>query len=67
MKVDRRLVICAIASVVGHLAFARGLDYLPRREDKLPPQIVQVKVIEPAPPELLVGLPQHRIVIRSQF
>jgi len=49
--IDRRLVICAIASVVGHLAFARGLDYLPRREDKLPPQIVQVKVIEPAPPE----------------
>jgi TonB family protein len=49
--IDRRLVICAIASVVGHLAFARGLDYLPRREDQLPPQIVQVKVIEPAIPE----------------
>src|SRR3954470_20952634 len=49
--IDRRLVICAIVSVVGHLAFRKGLDYLPRREDTLPPQIVQVKVIEPAIPE----------------
>jgi protein TonB len=47
---DRRLVICAIVSIAGHLAFARGLDYLPRREDTLPPPIVQVRVIEPAKP-----------------
>ena len=28
---DRRLVICAILSIAGHFAFARGLDYLPQR------------------------------------
>ena len=49
--VDLRLVICAAASIAGHLAFARGLDYLPRREDTLPPQIVQVHVVEPPLPE----------------
>jgi protein TonB len=51
MIIDRRLGICAIASIAGHLAFARGLDRLPRRVDPPPPQIVQVQVIEPVPPE----------------
>jgi TonB family protein len=46
----RRLEICAILSVAGHVAFAWGLDYLPRRDDTPPPQIVQVHVIEPARP-----------------
>ncbi len=50
--IDRRLVICAIASIAGHLAFARGLDQLPRRDDPPPrPQAVQVRVVEPTPPE----------------
>lgn len=47
---DRRLAICAIASIAGHFAFARGLDYLPRRRDLPPPQVVQVRVVEPPPP-----------------
>jgi protein TonB len=49
MIVDRQLAICAIVSVAGHFAFARGLDYLPPHEDKAPPRIVQVHVIEPIP------------------
>lgn len=51
MIVDRQLVICAIASVAGHFAFARGLDYLPPHQDTAPPQIVQVHVVEPPIPE----------------
>jgi TonB family protein len=47
---DRRLAICAIVSVVGHLVLAWALDYLPRREDTPPPRVVQVHVIEPAKP-----------------
>jgi TonB family protein len=51
MIVDRQLAICAIASVAGHFAFARGLDYLPPHDDKALPQIVQVHVIAPPIPE----------------
>ena len=52
MIVDRRLVICAIASVAGHFAFARALDYLPANVAlPAPPRIVQVQVIEPPVPE----------------
>ena len=50
MILDRQLMICAIASVAGHFAFAWGLDALPRRDDKPPPRIVQVHVIEPVKP-----------------
>jgi TonB family protein len=49
---DRRLVICAIVSVAGHLAFARGLDYLPARDDaRPPPRPITVRVVEPPRPE----------------
>jgi TonB family protein len=51
MIVDRQLAICAIASVAGHFAFARGLDYLPAHRDQAPPQIVQVQVVQPPLPE----------------
>lgn len=52
MIVDRRLVICAIASVAGHFAFARALDHLPANvAPPAPPRIVQVHVIEPPIPE----------------
>ncbi len=52
MIADRRLVICAIASVAGHLAFARALDHLPANvAPPAPPRIVQVHVIEPPIPE----------------
>jgi periplasmic protein TonB len=52
MIADRRLVICAIASVAGHFAFARTLDHLPANvAPPAPPRIVQVHVIEPPIPE----------------
>jgi len=51
MIIDRQLVICAIASVAGHFAFARGLDFLPPHHDTAPPTLVQVHVIEPPIPE----------------
>jgi len=50
MSVDERLVICAVASAAVHFTLKWVLDYLPQREDKLPPPIVQVHVIEPPPP-----------------
>jgi protein TonB len=52
MTADRRLVICAIASVAGHFVLARGLDALPANEVLAPPpRVVQVQVIAPAIPE----------------
>jgi protein TonB len=50
MTVDGRLAICAIASIAGHLAFARGLDYLPARPRPPEPRIATVRVIEPPAP-----------------
>jgi TonB family protein len=49
--IDRRLAICALASIAGHFAFARGLDHLPERRELPPMPIVQVRVVEPPPPE----------------
>jgi TonB family protein len=49
--IDRRLAICAVVSIAGHFAFARGLDYLPERRELPPTPIVQVRVVEPPPPE----------------
>ena len=48
--IDWRLGICAIASVAGHLAFARGLDYLPARPNTPENRIVTVRVVEPPAP-----------------
>ena len=48
--IDRRLAICAIASIAGHFAFARGLDYLPERRELPATTIMQVRVVEPPPP-----------------
>jgi protein TonB len=50
MKVDPRLGICAIASIAGHLALARGLDYLPARAQTPEPRIVTLRVVETPPP-----------------
>jgi len=47
---DIRIAICLLASIVVHLALAGGLDHLPAREEIRPPQKVEVRVIEPAPP-----------------
>lgn len=49
MTVDWRLGICALASIAGHLAFARGLDYLPARPQTTE-RIVTVRVVEPPAP-----------------
>jgi periplasmic protein TonB len=48
--IDRRLAICAVLSLLAHFALARGLERLPKRDDLPPPQKVEVRVIEPAPP-----------------
>jgi periplasmic protein TonB len=51
MILDRRLAICAVASIAGHIAFSRGLDHLPRHgETPPPPVVVSVRVVEPPPP-----------------
>lgn len=46
--IDRKLLVCALASVVAHFALARGLEHLPPRVDRKLPQRVTVK-IEPPP------------------
>ena len=49
---DRRLVICAVASLAGHVVLARGLDHLPANQAPPPPPVVvQVHVVEPPIPE----------------
>jgi protein TonB len=49
MKLDPKLVICAVASVIAHVAVARALDELPPRVD-LTAQKIEVRVIEAPPP-----------------
>jgi len=50
MILDRRLAICAVASVGGHLALGRALDTLPARPATPERQIVMVRVVEPPAP-----------------
>ena len=51
MNLDPKLAICAVASVIAHMAIARALDELPPRVD-LTPRKIEVRVIEapPVPP-----------------
>ena len=49
MKLDNKLVICVVGSVIAHVAIARALEALPRHEDKLPPHKIEIRVV-PAPP-----------------
>lgn len=49
MNVDPKLVICAVASVIAHVAIARALDELPPRVD-LTQRKIEVRVIEAPPP-----------------
>ena len=51
MTRDWRLPICAVVSIAGHIALARGLGRLPRHEDHLPRRKVSIRVIAPPPPE----------------
>jgi len=48
---DRRLLACAVLSVAGHLAFARGLQRLPRHDTTHTKRVVSIRVV-PAPPAL---------------
>lgn len=52
MSLDRRLVVCALASVVGHVAFARGLAHLPRRATLPAARVVSVRLLVPPPAEV---------------
>src|ERR1700690_2435772 len=52
--IDPKLIICAIGSVVAHVALERGLEHLPRHVERPPPQRIDIRVIEPPsnpPPE----------------
>jgi protein TonB len=50
MNLDPKLVICAVASVIAHVAIARALDELPPRVD-LTQRKIEVRVIEAPPPQ----------------
>lgn len=57
--IDRRIIICAVVSVLGHFALGEALDQLPQRppptyDRKITIQVVeppQPKPLEPPPPE----------------
>jgi protein TonB len=46
---DSRLLICAVLSIGGHLALARGLGHLPRHADSAK-RIISLRVVSPPPP-----------------
>lgn len=46
---DTKLAVCAVASVVFHVALAHALQYLPPRHDPALDQKVAIQVIEPPP------------------
>jgi TonB family protein len=50
MTDELKLAVCAIGSVVFHLALKRGLDHLPPRHDPPRDQKIAIQVIEPPPP-----------------
>jgi protein TonB len=49
--IDHKLAICAVASIAAHFALERGLQHLPKHVDIVPPQQIQVRVLEPEPPK----------------
>jgi len=51
MTRDWRLPICAVLSIGGHIAFARGLSHLPAHENPKVTRRVSIRVIAPPPPE----------------
>jgi protein TonB len=46
---DWRLLLCAVLSVAGHLAFAQGLGQLPRHLEKPARRVVSIRVTAPPP------------------
>jgi TonB family protein len=48
---DGRLIVCAVLSIVGHLALVYGMSRLPRRvEPRSKPATVAIRVVAPPPP-----------------
>jgi protein TonB len=48
--IDRRLLVCAVLSVIGHFVLARALDELPPHLTDVRPRAVEVRVVEAPPP-----------------
>src|SRR5262249_12678826 len=51
MTRDWRLPICAVLSLIGHIALARGLSHLPAHQNPKGQRRVSIRVIAPPPPE----------------
>jgi protein TonB len=49
--IDKRILICAVASVLGHFALGEALSTLPAREQPVRDRKISVTVINPAPVE----------------
>lgn len=56
--IDRRILACAIASVVAHATIARALEELPPREVTKPPSRIEVRMIAPPEPSPEVPPPE---------
>jgi protein TonB len=49
--IDKRLALCAVISIGGHVAFATGLSALPERGGVVVrPRPIEIRVVEPPPP-----------------
>lgn len=52
MTADPRLLVCAVGSILGHIALARGLTSLPPRDQRPPrARTVEVRLTRPPEPE----------------
>ena len=49
MNYPSRLLVCAVAAVVGHLPLIRGVVHLPQRAEAARPVVVQVLLKAPPP------------------
>lgn len=48
--IDRRLIVCAVGSFLGHTLIARALEELPPRPTFVRPPRIEVRVVTPPPP-----------------
>jgi periplasmic protein TonB len=48
--IDRRIVACAVLSVVAHVALARTMRALPRRQEEVIKRTISIRVVSPPPP-----------------
>jgi protein TonB len=49
--IDKRIMICAVASVLGHFALGEALSTLPQRPPPVMDRKIEVRVVNPPPPE----------------